>query len=399
MITPLAGSPTVTVTQPTGSTDALTTPTAVGATLADSAGLLGYRIDVYDSNSTVVASQSFSLAATHPTTFTLGDAANSLVLNPSQFANGQTYSVRVTATNIGNQSAASGLVGFVVDSGLKIGNLRMSFTDLSINVGGFPVTVTRTYDSLDSTRVGDFGYGWNLSYNTVRLVSTAQSQGNQALQGGDDIWISVGGGKREGFTFNVSGVVDPFYGDSIIDYSYTFQADDPHTTDTLGFVGVPATLYGSGLNNSGDLYISVDDALASNNAPFSLGLADGPGVGSYQLKTADGQTETIQYDTATRAAALTSVTDRLGNQLDYLPNSITAHAPHGEVLGTVTINRNDANLVTSITYDGETGSPISYRYDASAPDHLEYVDAAKASDTETQTTTYGYGAGGCRPTI
>ncbi|MGH9390834.1 MAG: Ig-like domain-containing protein, partial [Vicinamibacteria bacterium] len=46
---------------------------------------------------------------------------------------------------------------------LKIGNFELSFTDLEVPVSGIPVTITRTYRSLDKTK-GDFGIGWNLSF-------------------------------------------------------------------------------------------------------------------------------------------------------------------------------------------------------------------------------------------
>ncbi|MHC4843089.1 MAG: DUF6531 domain-containing protein, partial [Planctomycetota bacterium] len=67
----------------------------------------------------------------------------------------------------GVESYAYANVGFILDSPLKIGNVRFSQEDLVIPVGGFPLTVIRTYDSLNRKRDGDFGYGW--SYSIVNM--------------------------------------------------------------------------------------------------------------------------------------------------------------------------------------------------------------------------------------
>jgi hypothetical protein len=47
-----------------------------------------------------------------------------------------------------------------IDSQLKLGNFSLSFTDLKIPFAGFPLTVTRTYDTLYASTAGEFGYGW-----------------------------------------------------------------------------------------------------------------------------------------------------------------------------------------------------------------------------------------------
>ena len=52
---------------------------------------------------------------------------------------------------------------------LKLGNFRLSFTDMVIPVAGIPIEITRIYDTLQADREGDFGYGWRLEYRNTDL--------------------------------------------------------------------------------------------------------------------------------------------------------------------------------------------------------------------------------------
>ena len=51
---------------------------------------------------------------------------------------------------------------------MKIGAFTLAFEDLKVPVTGMPISITRTYDSRD-TRVGDFGPGWRIAVNNVRV--------------------------------------------------------------------------------------------------------------------------------------------------------------------------------------------------------------------------------------
>ena len=62
-----------------------------------------------------------------------------------------------------------------VDGNMKVGNFSLSFTDLQIPMAGIPITVTRTYDSRDKVR-GDFGVGWRLDVQTLRLRANRSTQ-------------------------------------------------------------------------------------------------------------------------------------------------------------------------------------------------------------------------------
>jgi RHS repeat-associated protein len=51
----------------------------------------------------------------------------------------------------------------------KPGRVTLSTTDFTIPVAGIPVTVGRTYDSLERGRAGDFGNGWSVAVGNPRL--------------------------------------------------------------------------------------------------------------------------------------------------------------------------------------------------------------------------------------
>jgi hypothetical protein len=81
---------------------------------------------------------------------------------------------------------------------LKLGNFRTSVTDLTIPVTGIPLSIGRTYDTLDLTK-GEFGYGWRLSL-PGRVVDTPKETG-EGMKTGDKVYVTLPGGRRVGFTF------------------------------------------------------------------------------------------------------------------------------------------------------------------------------------------------------
>ena len=106
---------------------------------------------------------------------TLGTSVTSVVsgtlgtFDPSLLLNG-IYEFRLTATDVSGRVALD-TARVVVEGQQKIGNFTLSFNDLEIPVAGLPIQVVRTYDSRDK-RVGDFGVGWRLGVNSIRLQET-----------------------------------------------------------------------------------------------------------------------------------------------------------------------------------------------------------------------------------
>ena len=78
------------------------------------------------------------------------------------------YILRLSATDAGgNVSTTERQVN--LDGQLKLGNFQLSFVDLSIPVAGIPITVSRTYDTLQADTSDDLGFGWSLGLFDTNL--------------------------------------------------------------------------------------------------------------------------------------------------------------------------------------------------------------------------------------
>ena len=104
--------------------------------------------------------------------FASGDASvtNGVLglFDTSQVTNG-TYTLRLTALNLGGNSASTS-INVVVEGGAKLGQFAVSFTDKSLSIGAFPLQVMRNYDSRNRGVQGDFGYGWGLGLSEAFLT-------------------------------------------------------------------------------------------------------------------------------------------------------------------------------------------------------------------------------------
>ena len=72
------------------------------------------------------------------------------------------YTLTVTASCLGRFDSDSTTVN--ISNNLKIGNVKFTQEDMAIPVGGVPIRVVRTYDSLNKDIDGEFGYGWSYSF-------------------------------------------------------------------------------------------------------------------------------------------------------------------------------------------------------------------------------------------
>ena len=99
------------------------------------------------------------------------------IFDPTLLTN-DTYFIRAIAQDT-NGAQSSSIIELSVESQAKIGNFTVSFTDLSIPLAGLPITIGRTYDTLNAQTSGDFGYGWRLDIGNPRIresVRVSQSE-------------------------------------------------------------------------------------------------------------------------------------------------------------------------------------------------------------------------------
>ncbi|OUR88395.1 hypothetical protein A9Q81_23950, partial [Gammaproteobacteria bacterium 42_54_T18] len=79
-----------------------------------------------------------------------------------------TYQLLLQATD--SSGLTAGVHRSVVVSGdLKVGNFSFTVVDANIPMAGFPISVSRTYDSRRRDESMDFGYGWSIDYQNLRL--------------------------------------------------------------------------------------------------------------------------------------------------------------------------------------------------------------------------------------
>src|SRR5206468_652576 len=88
---------------------------------------------------------------------------------------------------------------------LAFGNFSLPFTDLSVNIAGIPIAITRSYDTRDAGQSLEFGHGWrlNLGKSTLKTENTAAGGFGVggAFRDGTRVFVSLPGQRPMGFTF------------------------------------------------------------------------------------------------------------------------------------------------------------------------------------------------------
>src|SRR5262249_37078379 len=90
----------------------------------------------------------------------------------------------------------------------KLHAYQRSEADLTTDLGGVPVSLTRAYDSGLRDRSGAFGFGWRLVNGDTLLQTDVAPTGREALGvfnpflTGTRLYVSLPDGRRVGFTFS-----------------------------------------------------------------------------------------------------------------------------------------------------------------------------------------------------
>ncbi|WP_051039833.1 RHS repeat-associated core domain-containing protein [Synechococcus sp. PCC 7336] len=297
----------------------------------------------------------------------LGDFDPTLLQNDA-------YTLRLEAVDeTGNVNAIEQTVN--VAGGLKQGNFQLSFTDLQIPLTGIPISVTRTYDSLNASSSDDFGFGWRLEFRDTDLRTSLgpdelfEQLGirSQAFDDRTRVYITLPGGERQAFTF--APTVDPisaFFpsvdlgGDPTI-YRSAFRGD-AGVTSRLEIEGV------SRLSRAADgSYVSLNQGAGLNPADTDRGFS-----GIYRLTTREG----IVYRIDAETGDLVTVEDRNGNLLTYSDDGIVSSTGQS-----VSFERNAQGRIVSVL--DPAGQRIQYEYDAAG-------DLVAVTDRENNTSRYDY---------
>jgi len=335
--------PTVTITSPTEGSEVRTLTTVTGTVV--STNLAFWTLSYQGSGSTT-----FTQFATGTGTAVTG------TFDPTILLNGIAQ-IQLSATDQSGQTSTT-VVNVVVTRNVKIGNFTLSFMDLSIPVAGIPITVIRSYDSRRKSS-GDFGFGWTLSYNTVK------TEINGFL--GDNWFMNSSGGLIPDYcvVFQGNQVVSIRLQDGTV---YQFQPVAtsatqcqqlvPPSTVDVTYVPIGTTPANASLTDSTGAGVGLLVLSTGGGFPGPVQLEDiNTGLSydpqAFTLTLPNGQQLNID-----RTAGLTSTTDKNGNTLTFTASGILA-SPSGK---SVTFARDALNRITTIT--DPSGNKLNYAYDA-----------------------------------
>ena len=343
--------PTVTLTSPLESA-VVTAPVGVLGTVADS-DLAGWTLTVLDrdgSSSRVLASGSDTISGPLGT------------LDPTLLQNGQYVVVLRAWDALGNESRA--FANVTVDGEMKLGHFSLSFEDASVPLMGMPIAVTRTYDSRRSGRSLDFGYGWTVDVQSMRIHESRTLGNGWSLR-------QEGGGFFPSWCVRASG--DPIVSVTLPDGDVQrFRARAmpecqfliPSIDVQLVFEPLPGTDSKLEQTSYGSLRVSGDVLL-------DLGEFEPADPDSYRLTTQDG----TKYDLV-QGVGIRKVTDPSGNTLTYGRDGVV----HSSGVG-IDFLRDSQGRITALRLPD--GGFVDYEYDVSG-------DLTAVVDQVGNVSRYGY---------
>ncbi|HJQ24187.1 MAG TPA: PKD domain-containing protein, partial [Blastocatellia bacterium] len=331
--------PVVAISSPADGAE-VTAPTSVVGSIDKGNWRLEYSLN----RDSEAASPSWTLMASGSTPVSNASLAQ---LDPTLLLNG-IYSIRLTSVDSSGQ-VGQATIAVIVGRALKVGLFTLSFNDLSVPVAGLPIQVIRTYDSRDK-RQGDFGTGWTLSLNNIRLEKSVNLGRfwNETVDGGlfpryclqpsraHLVTITFPDGKVYKFQATTAPQCQTI---DAIRFATVSYAQQPGTAGTAG-----ATLAAVGNN----------DVVVDGGIPGSVNLVGDSGLYNprvFQLTTGEGLKYVIE-----EGVGLRSMTDLNGNTLQINSSGII-HSSGKSIVFT----RDSQGRITQIT--DPAGNVMSYGYD------------------------------------
>lgn len=293
--------------------------------------------------------------------------------DPTLLLNGS-YSIRLTVADDAGQTSTS-FITATVEGQQKVGVFSLAFADASVPLPGLPVSVVRSYDSRNK-QSGDFGVGWQLALNTVRVEKTGEPGFG---------WTQFGNGgiiptyqlqptktRKVSLTFP-DGRIYKF----TVKPNPTQQQAVPISGGTIGFTQIAGTAGTNGATleplNHTDFFVAGGNGLLGNVDLFDVSTSALINPTRFKLTTAEKFVYVID-----QSGGVQTITDPNGNVLSFTANGIT----HSAGLG-VTFTRNAQGRITKIT--DPDNKMITYAYNAAG-------DLASVTDRENKTTNFSYDA-------
>ncbi len=313
-----------------------------------------------------------------------------------------------------------------LSSSLKIGNVQFTQEDLVIPIGGVPIRVSRTYNSLHKDYDSEFGYGWSYSFANLdmqlneRRITKSEDNGKWTCRmGGDfdrDVTLTLPDGRRVVFAYTLL----PCSGPGTNNWKVVYQAPDG-VNDVLETSITCKLCYGGGMYGVGYFWAIGNkyNIPLISNAPLNLGIQDFPG---YKLTLQDGTVYNFErkdygshfvqgYDNALKEEDLfeyqaygkpflASIEMTSGDKIEFIydENSDGEHPRCVEVKSclngntsfskSITLDWED-NRISKVNSPNHTQAPLlSYEYDSSG--NLKYVHKLDETGEPEETVEYCY---------
>ena len=216
-----------------------------------------------------------------------------IIFDTTVLAN-DTYGVQIVGSDATSGDRIVCGVGLIVTGEYKPGRVVLSTVDFTVPLAGLPITVGRTYDSLERDYIGDFGYGWELAIGKPRLE----------IDDSNNVTLTMPDGTRKTF----------------------YWAPTPYPL--LGFLSEPNNFQNEpGENGSFDTDGCL--LLVSGSSICFLGFGSGS---SYFIDTVTQFTYEDPYGREfvySKGGDLLSITDLNGNQITFDANGIYSSAGLG----------------------------------------------------------------------
>lgn len=268
-------------------------------------------------------------------------------MNPQTMANGLYDLLLVATDNGGNQSSAK--ISVIISGEQKVGQFSLSFLDLDIYMGNLPLRLTRTYDTRRQHEKLDFGHGWSVNYQDVKIqtngvpgrdwdfVRTGSGLNQKFCPrplGSRVATIRLPDGKMERFKIGVTPECNSWMAQLNGNFFQIQFEPMAGTTSTLEALDV------------GDLRVH-------NGELFDYLNLDKVNPQSFKLTTRDG---TAYY--LDKSFGIQQIKDRFGNTLSYTKNGIIHSGGASLIftrdsLGRITQVDSPDNRVLHYTYDGD----------------------------------------------
>ena len=304
-------------------------------------------------------------------------------------------------------------VEFALNSELKIGQMSFSQQDLVIPVNGQPISVIRTYNSMNTAYTGDFGPGWTYSIKDMEVeINEKRGFGQDEygesfpmrIGGSRDVTVTMPDGKRLSFYYDVvkGGGYFPTY--------WAYWRPGPGNYASL----VPTCSNEIVALPSGMQYWTASGPqtpMDQFDIPgFILTLKDGTKylierehVGDYFLM-GDDVTSGTTFIQSYGKASLKQITDNNGNRIEFNDNGIQSYNADGEKTKSIVFDRDSANgnritaiyAPSSLNEDGTKpeGAIPQFKYEYDAQGNLvkvhKLIDRTKPVDQQYAVTEYLY---------